>query len=211
MRGKFISLEGGEGSGKSTIIGYIQDWLESENIRHVMTREPGGTDLSEEIRSIILKQRDEKVDNMTELLLVFAARAQHLSQKIRPALDEGIWVISDRFTDSSFVYQGTVRSCDSKIISYLTEWVVGKYTTDITFLLDVPIEIGLKRVTMRKDADRLDKETREFYKKIREGFLYQAKLNPDRIKIIDASQPIELVKNQIHKQLNIMKVSWSKG
>ncbi|MFI8620721.1 dTMP kinase [Marinomonas sp. NPDC078689] len=211
MTGKFISLEGGEGSGKSTAIVCIQRWLDAENIDYIMTREPGGTVLAEEIRGLILASRDEAVDDMTELLLMFAARAQHMSQKIRPALEQGLWVISDRFIDSSFVYQGRARGGDTEKLNTLTEWVVGDNKPDATLLLDVPVDIGMQRVADRKNADRLDKESIEFHEKVRQGFLEQADLEPERIKVIDASQPLEQVSAQIVTQLNALKTAWKRG
>ncbi|MGB5996649.1 MAG: dTMP kinase [Marinomonas sp.] len=211
MTGKFISLEGGEGSGKSTAIVCIQRWLDAENIDYIMTREPGGTVLAEEIRGLILASRDEAVDDMTELLLMFAARAQHMSQKICPALEQGLWVISDRFIDSSFVYQGRARGGDTEKLNTLTEWVVGDNKPDATLLLDVPVDIGMQRVADRKNADRLDKESIEFHEKVRQGFLEQADLEPERIKVIDASQPLEQVSAQIVTQLNALKTAWKRG
>ncbi|MEL0613763.1 MULTISPECIES: dTMP kinase [Marinomonas] len=211
MTGKFISLEGGEGSGKSTAIVCIQRWLDAENIDYIMTREPGGTVLAEEIRGLILASRDEAVDDMTELLLMFAARAQHMSQKIRPALEQGLWVISDRFIDSSFVYQGRARGGDTEKLNTLTEWVVGDNKPDATLLLDVPVDIGMQRVADRKNADRLDKESIEFHEKVRQGFLEQADLEPERIKVIDASQPLEQVSAQIVTQLDALKTAWKRG
>jgi dTMP kinase len=211
VTGKFISLEGGEGSGKSTAIVCIQRWLDAENIDYIMTREPGGTVLAEEIRGLILASRDEAVDDMTELLLMFAARAQHMSQKIRPALEQGLWVISDRFIDSSFVYQGRARGGDTEKLNTLTEWVVGDNKPDATLLLDVPVDIGMQRVADRKNADRLDKESIEFHEKVRQGFLEQADLEPERIKVIDASQPLEQVSAQIVTQLNALKTAWKRG
>ncbi|MEL0624434.1 dTMP kinase [Marinomonas arenicola] len=211
MTGKFISLEGGEGSGKSTAIICIQRWLDAENIDYIMTREPGGTVLAEEIRGLILASRDEAVDDMTELLLMFAARAQHMSQKIRPALEQGLWVISDRFIDSSFVYQGRARGGDTEKLNTLTEWVVGDNKPDATLLLDVPVDIGMQRVADRKNADRLDKESIEFHEKVRQGFLEQADLEPERIKVIDASQPLEQVSAQIVTQLDALKTAWKRG
>jgi len=211
VTGKFISLEGGEGSGKSTAIVCIQRWLDAENIDYIMTREPGGTVLAEEIRGLILASRDEAVDDMTELLLMFAARAQHMSQKIRPALEQGLWVISDRFIDSSFVYQGRARGGDTEKLNTLTEWVVGDNKPDATLLLDVPVDIGMQRVADRKNADRLDKESIEFHEKVRQGFLEQADLEPERIKVIDASQPLEQVSAQIVTQLDALKTAWKRG
>jgi dTMP kinase len=209
MKGKFISLEGGEGSGKTTAIHFIQQWLESNNIPYLMTREPGGTPLAEEIRQLVLSERNETVNDVTELLLVFAARAQHLAEKIQPALEEGIWVISDRFLDSTYVYQGKARGGSVEFLDQLTDWVVGSNNPDATLLLDVPVELGQERVVQRQHQDRLDKESIEFHQKVREGFLERASVDPQRIKIIDASLSLGAVKVQIEKQLIALNYAWS--
>ena len=209
MKGKFISLEGGEGSGKTTAIHFITQWLESNNIPYLMTREPGGTPLAEEIRQLVLSEREENVNDMTELLLVFAARAQHLAEKIQPALEKGVWVISDRFLDSTYVYQGNARGGDTKLLDQLADWVVGTNKPDATLLLDVPVELGQERVTQRQHQDRLDKESVVFHQKVREGFLDRATKDPKRIKVIDASLSLEKVKDQIEEQLIALNSVWS--
>jgi dTMP kinase len=209
MRGKFISLEGGEGSGKTTAIHFIKEWLESRNIPYLMTREPGGTPLAEEIRQLILTPRDESVNDVTELLLVFAARAQHLSEKIQPALEKGIWVISDRFLDSSYVYQGKARGGDLAMLDQLATWVVGDNKPDATLLLDISVELGQERVVQRQHQDRLDKESLIFHQKVRDGFLERASADPERIKIVDASQSLEAVQKQIEEQLLQLNITWS--
>ncbi|MCB5160369.1 dTMP kinase [Marinomonas algarum] len=211
MKGKFISLEGGEGSGKSTAIDFIQRWLESHKVPFIMTREPGGTPFSEEIRQLVLSSREEKVNDTAELLLMFAARAQHVAEKIKPAIDQGTWVVSDRFIDSSYVYQGDARGGSTQILDQLTEWAVGDYHPDATLLLDVPVDVGQQRVLQRKYQDRLDKESSLFHQKVRDGFLERARLNPHRIRIIDASLPLEDVIAQIEKQLEALVQSWSGG
>ncbi|MCV2402859.1 dTMP kinase [Marinomonas sp. C2222] len=209
MRGKFISLEGGEGSGKTTAINFIQEWLESHDIPYLMTREPGGTPLAEEIRQLVLASRDEKVNDTTELLLVFAARAQHLAEKIQPALDKGIWVISDRFLDSSYVYQGKARGGDVSVIDQLSAWVVGDNKPDATLLLDISVQQGQQRVAQRKQQDRLDNESIAFHEKVREGFLERARVDSDRIKVIDASLTLNEVKAQIESQLMALNHAWA--
>lgn len=198
MKGKFISLEGGEGSGKSTSLSYILSWLEERSIPFITTREPGGTPLAEEIRSLVLSERAEKVHDLTELLLVFAARAQHINEKIKPALESGVCVVSDRFVDSSFVYQGVARQGDLKKISALAEWVVSDCLPDKTILLDVPVTIGLSRVQLREEhANRLDKESILFHERVRSGFMARAKADKDRFAVIDASQSLDLVLEHI--------------
>lgn len=209
MRGKFISLEGGEGSGKTTAIHCIRQWLDARNIPYIMTREPGGTPLAEEIRQLILSPRDETVNNTTELLLVFAARAQHLAEKIQPALEKGSWVISDRFLDSSYVYQGKARGGETEILNQLADWVVGDNKPDATLVLDVPVELGQERVVQRQHQDRLDKESLSFHQKVRDGFLERAQAEPGRVKVIDASLSLDLVQQQIEHQLSQLHSTWS--
>lgn len=208
MKGKFISLEGGEGSGKSTALNKIEAWLIAKNIPYVMTREPGGTPLAEQIRELVLSKRDETVDVMAELLLVFAARAQHMNQVIVPALETGKWVISDRFIDSSYVYQGYGRGIDSAFLDTLTQNVVKAYLPDATLLLDVPVAVGLERVAARKQADRLDGETLAFHESVREGFLSLAKQYPNRISLINAAQPLDDVEYDIVQQLSRLREEW---
>ncbi|MBR7889936.1 dTMP kinase [Marinomonas sp. A79] len=209
MKGKFISLEGGEGSGKTTAIAFIEQWLETQNIPYLLTREPGGTPLAEEIRQLVLSPREEKVSDTAELLMMFAARAQHLAEKIQPALNNGIWVISDRFLDSSYVYQGHARGGDISMLDQLSRWVVGDNLPDATLLLDVPVEIGQQRVKARQYQDRLDKETLAFHQKVRDGFLKRADLEPDRVKVIDASATLPSVKTQIESHLVQLSHTWS--
>lgn len=209
MRGKFISLEGGEGSGKTTAIQFIRQWLDEHSIPYIMSREPGGTPLAEEIRQLILSPRDEAVNDVTELLLVFAARAQHLAEKIQPALENGTWVISDRFLDSSYVYQGKARGGDVAMLDQLAEWVVGNNKPDATLLLDVPVELGQERVVQRQHQDRLDKESLAFHQKVRDGFLERAAADPERVKVVDASQSLDSVKQQIEEQLVKLNSSWA--
>jgi dTMP kinase len=209
MRGKFISLEGGEGSGKTTAIHFIREWLDDQKIPYIMTREPGGTPLAEEIRQLILTPREEAVNDVTELLLVFAARAQHLAEKIQPELNKGVWVISDRFLDSSYVYQGKARGGDLAMLDQLANWVVGDNKPDATLVLDVPVEVGQERVVQRQHQDRLDKESLAFHQKVRDGFLDRAKADPKRVKVVDASQSLESVKNQIEEQLAQLNKTWA--
>lgn len=209
MKGKFISLEGGEGSGKTTAIQFIRQWLESHRIPYILTREPGGTPLAEEIRELILTSREEPVNDVAELLLVFAARAQHLAEKIQPALDQGTWVISDRFLDSSYVYQGKARGGNVQMLDQLASWVVGENKPDATLVLDVPVELGQERVVQRQQQDRLDKESAAFHQKVRDGFLERAMAEPNRVKVIDASLSLDAVQKQIEDQLRQLSTAWS--
>ncbi|TDO99983.1 dTMP kinase [Marinomonas balearica] len=187
MKGRFITLEGGEGSGKTSAIAFVKEWLEAKGVPYIVTREPGGTPLAEEIRQVVLSKRDESVSPITELLLVFAARAQHVEQKIVPALESGVWVISDRFIDSSYVYQGVARGLDIADIDRLVHLAVGDCLPDRTILLDVPVEVGMERVANRLGNDRLDAESTQFHEMVRRGFLDLAIRDRDRVSIVDAS------------------------
>lgn len=200
-QGKFITLEGGEGSGKSTAIQSIETWLTEQNIDFISTREPGGTPMAEEIRALFLNHREETVHDLTELLLVFAARVQHIKEKIKPALAAGKWVICDRFIDSTYVYQGIARKGDMSKIDALASWVLVDCQPDMTLLFDVPVEIGLQRVDGRNKKDRLDAESQQFHQMIRDGFLARAKDNANH-RVIDASQSLEKVQQDL---LNILQ------
>lgn len=202
MTGKFISLEGGEGAGKSSAIQAIETWLQQQGIEYVLTREPGGTPMAEEIRELVLSARDEKVAPNTELLLVFASRVQHLSEKILPAMAQGKWVISDRFVDSSYVYQGIARGIDESIIDGLVDTFLKGQLPNKTLLLDVPVDVGLSRVQSRGESNRLDGESIVFHEKVRHGFLKRAEQDSERFAVIDASQSIASVEQQIIAQLN---------
>lgn len=197
MKGKFISIEGGEGAGKSTALSSVRKWLDEQSIEYIVTREPGGTPMAEEIRKVVLKPRDESVSPKAELLLVFAARLQHLEQLIKPALDAGTWVISDRFLDSSYVYQGVARGLDESLIDNLVEQFLSDSLPDLTILLDVPVEVGVRRVVERGDLNRLDCESISFYDSVREGFLQRARTDKERIKVVDASCSISEVEGEI--------------
>lgn len=200
-KGKFVCLEGGEGSGKSTAVATIEKWFQANNIDYILTREPGGTELAEEIRALFLKHRDEKVHDLTELLLVFAARVQHIKEKIKPALDQGVWVLSDRFVDSSYVYQGAARNGNIEQIDTLSDWVLSDCTPDHTLLLDVPVDIGMERVGKRAKSDRLDEESLGFHEIVRNAFLARAE-SGNGYTVIDASQSIDNVNQDILFCLN---------
>lgn len=206
MSGQFISLEGGEGAGKSSAIRCIETWLTQQNIPYVLTREPGGTPMAEEIRELVLRAREEAVAPQAELLLVFASRVQHLREKILPALAQGKWVISDRFVDSSYVYQGVARGIDEAVIDGLVETFLKDQMPTKTLLLDVPIEIGLQRVQSRGESNRLDGESLVFHQKVRDGFLRRANQDAKRFAVIDASQSMASVETQIVTQLNALLV-----
>lgn len=190
IRGKFITLEGGEGVGKTTNLKFIKHYLEQHNIPVVTTREPGGTPLAEKIRQLLLDNDSEAVSETAELLLIFAARAQHIKHVIEPALAEGTWVICDRFTDATYAYQGGGRNMRVSTIESLENWVQGALRPDLTILLDAPVEIGLERARLRSAFDRFESEKTNFFEQVRRAYLLQLELNPQRIKLIKANQPL---------------------
>ncbi len=201
MQGKFITIEGTEGVGKTTNIEFIQHWLNRRGVEFVSTREPGGTPLAEQVRELLLTPREEKVGDSTELLLMFAGRAQHLDQVILPALDSGTSVLCDRFTDASYAYQGFGREMDCSLITKLEQIVQGDLRPDLTLILDIPVEIGLKRASERSTPDRFEQEQIEFFDRVRQGYLKIAEENPERCAVIDASQSLEQVQASIEAVL----------
>ena len=201
MQGKFITIEGTEGVGKTTNIEFIQHWLNRRGVEFVSTREPGGTPLAEQVRELLLTPRKEKVGDSTELLLMFAGRAQHLDQVILPALDSGTSVLCDRFTDASYAYQGFGREMDCSLITELEQIVQGDLRPDLTLILDIPVEIGLKRASERSAPDRFEQEQIEFFDRVRQGYLKIAEENPERCAVIDASQSLEQVQASIEAVL----------
>lgn len=202
MRGKFITIEGTEGVGKTTNIQFIESWMKSNNLPYALTREPGGTPLAEQIRELLLAPREESVCSTAELLLMFAARAQHLNQLIEPMLDEGAWVLCDRFTDATYAYQGAGREMRDDLISELEVLVQGSLRPDLTLILDIPVEVGLQRASERSTPDRFELERIEFFQRVRNRYLQIASDNPQRCVVIDASQPLDVVQQQIETALN---------
>lgn len=201
MRGKFITVEGSEGVGKSTNIAFIHSWLESKNVPVVLTREPGGTPLAEDLRKILLENREEKFDVLAELLIVFAARAQHLHELILPALEAGSWVLCDRFTDATFAYQGYGRQLDLQSIAQLETLVQKSRHPDKTFYLDIEVEVGLQRARSRGALDRFEREEIEFFERVRQGYLQRVKDDPERFYLVDANKTLEQVQATIESQL----------
>jgi dTMP kinase len=193
-RGLFLTLEGAEGVGKSTNIEYITQYLERRGIEYVLTREPGGTALAEKIRDLLLAVHEEPMSELTELLLVFAARAQHLDKVIQPALSKGKWVVCDRFTDATFAYQGAGRGLSVETIGQLQLLVQGQLRPDLTLILDLDPEIGLARASNRGELDRFELEQQSFFRHVRQGYLDIAQAEPERCKVIDASKPLTDVK-----------------
>jgi len=196
-RGRFITVEGGEGAGKSSNLAYVQSLLEAAGKRVLFTREPGGTPLGESIRELLLGHQHTGMADETELLLMFAARAEHLQRKIRPALEAGVWVLCDRFTDASYAYQGAGRGIPREKIEVLEHFVQGDLRPDLTLLLDLPVETGLSRAGERSAPDRFEKEALAFFEKVRQGYLRIAAAAPQRVKVIDASPDLVQVQHQI--------------
>ena len=205
---QFITLEGVEGVGKSTNLEYVCQWLSAQHVDYVVTREPGGTPLAEELREMVLCHREEQVDPQAELLMVFAARAQHVNTFIRPQLEQGKWVISDRFTDASFAYQGAGRGISRQDILSLEQLVQRGFQPDLTIYLDCPPEIGLARAGKRSALDRIEKEDVAFFERVRAGYLERVAADPDRFEIIDASVTLEQVQQRIDKVLRKRYQAW---
>jgi dTMP kinase len=206
--GLFLTVEGGEGAGKSTNIKIICDFLSANNIDFIVTREPGGTDLAEQIRELLLTPREESVAVKTELLLMFAARAQHLENKILPALTAGQWVVCDRFTDATFAYQGGGREIGMALIAQLENIVQEGLQPDCTFLLDLPIEVGMQRASLRGDLDRFEQEKLSFFERVRATYLMRAEQDVNRFKIIDASKDMAAVACQLNSELQLLIAAW---
>lgn len=199
--GRFITLEGGEGVGKSTNLEFVRRYLQDKRIGVLVTREPGGTQVAEKIRQLLLEKSDEAITPNAELLLMFAARSQHVENVIRPALEQGRWVLCDRFTDATYAYQGGGRQMDIQIIDWLENTVQGTLRPDLTLLLDAPIELGMTRAQARGRLDRFESEQRSFFERVRQAYLQRVKLNPERYRIIDAGLPLPSVQQQIRQAL----------
>ena len=203
-KGKFITVDGVEGAGKSTQIDLICSYLQRKGIEVVRTREPGGTDLGEKIRTLLLDVDNKEMHSDTELLLMFSSRNELIQNKIIPALNKGSWVVSDRFTDASFAYQGGGRMLDLDRISKLESWVLGEFQPDLTLLLDVSVDIGMTRIEARAAKDRIELEERVFFERVRSVFIDRSKSYPERIKLIDASGSISEIHNNIKLFLDVL-------
>lgn len=197
QRGLFITIEGGEGVGKSTNLQFIADCLRTSGREVITTREPGGTAFSEEIRTLLLAPREEQVSEEAELLLMFSARAQHLSQLIMPSLEKGVCVLSDRFTDATYAYQGGGRGQSMERIAILETMVQGGFRPDLTLLLDAPVEIGMARANKRGALDRFEQEKAAFFERVRQVYLARAEAYPERVCVIDASKSLQAVQAEI--------------
>ena len=202
MKGKFISVEGTEGVGKTTNIQCIAAWLDARGITYISTREPGGTALGEKIRDLLLDNDNSGMAASAELLLMFAARAQHLEEKIIPALDAGTWVLCDRFTDATYAYQGFGRGLNLEHIKQLETLVQGDVHPDFTLILDIDPELGMSRVRARGELDRFESEALEFFDRVRAGYRERADDNPPRYCLVDASSPLAVVQEHIVEALN---------
>ncbi len=193
----FITLEGSEGVGKTSNMEFVKALLTQRGVEFIETREPGGTTLGEALRSMLLGEEYKGMSDDTELLLMFAARAEHVAQVIRPALEKGQWVLCDRFTDATYAYQGGGRQLDMQRIEGLENWVLGDLRPDLTLLLDAPIEVGRERAGKRSTPDRFEQERDAFFNRVRATYLARADAESERIKVIDASVELEAVQQQI--------------
>ncbi len=206
-QGKFITVEGQDGAGKSTNVEVVKGKLTQQGISFIHTREPGGTEFGEKVRELLLNSGDEQLGDQAELLLIFAARAQHLKQVIQPAIARGDWVLCDRFTDATYAYQGAGRGLEHSTIETLENLIQGELRPDLTLLLDLPVEVGESRAGQRSKPDRFELQKLEFKQRVRDCYLARAALEPDRIKIVDASQSLEEVESSIVSAIDEFVVS----
>lgn len=202
--GKFLTIEGTEGVGKSTNLAFVHKWLTDHGIEVVVTREPGGTPLAEEVRGLLLAKREEAVDETAELLLVFAARAQHLQQVIKPSLARGAWVLSDRFTDATYAYQGAGRGLNRATIAQLEQLVQGDLRPDLTLILDIDVELGLQRARQRAELDRFETEAVTFFERVRAAYRELAAAAPSHYAVVDAGQTLDVVQRDIEQVLKTL-------
>lgn len=201
MKPRFITLDGIDGAGKSTNLAVMKAWFEKHRLPVLFTREPGGTPAGEALREILLNPATQ-VSLRTETLLMFAARQQHLETVILPALKNGTHVVSDRFTDATFAYQGGGRGVPLQDIATLEHWVQGDFRPDLTLLLDVPLDVSMARINQTREKDRFEQEEAEFFNRVREVYLQRANEQPERYAVIDSSQSLDAVKNQIETALD---------
>jgi dTMP kinase len=196
-RGRFITMEGVEGVGKSTQLVFLREHLQATGHEVLMTREPGGSDLAEDVRAVLLDPRHAGMTPDAELLLVFAARADHLARRVLPALAAGRWVVSDRFTDATFAYQGGGRGIPPQRIEIIEQWVQGSLRPDRVLLLDLPPALGADRVAVRGTRDRFERESPDFFQRVRNAYLARASAAPQRYRIIDASGTVDQVRARV--------------
>jgi dTMP kinase len=207
-RGLFITVEGGEGVGKSTNIAFLDQQLRDRGVDLLVTREPGGSKLGEALRQLLLDVSDESVDPMAELLMMFAARAQHINTRIEPALAAGRWVLCDRFTDATYAYQCGGRGIARGAVAALEELVQKQLRPDCTLLLDAPVSTGMARARQRGALDRFEQEELAFFERVRGTYLDLAESSSGRYRIIDASAPLEAVQKQLLKVCNDLTACW---
>lgn len=207
-RGLFITVEGGEGVGKSTNMAFLQERLCGLGVDLLVTREPGGTKLGEGVRELLLQPCEDSIASSAELLLIFAARAQHIEQVIEPALAAGKWVLCDRFTDATYAYQGGGRGLPVTMIRNLEKLVQGALRPDYTLLLDAPVSLGMSRARKRGELDRFEQEQEEFFERVRATYLQLAEHSSGRYRVIDASQSLESVQQQIHQVCEELFACW---
>ncbi len=201
-RGRFVTVEGQDGAGKTTNLSVIRDTLESSGIHVVQTREPGGTPWGEALRELVLNRGDTDIAPTAELLTIFAARAQHIHQVIEPALSAGKWVLCDRFTDATYAYQGGGRGISLDVIALLEDLVQGELQPDLTLLFDIDIDTSKARARQRSEADRFESEQDSFKQAVRKQYLQLAKQNPQRVRVIDASRSLEQVVREVRSRVN---------
>ncbi|MCG6934976.1 MAG: dTMP kinase [Proteobacteria bacterium] len=202
MAGQFITVEGSEGVGKSSNLAFIEQYLRAAGKDVVSTREPGGTPVGEKLRDLLLDARQTQLGDDTELLLMFAARAQHIHEVIRPALAAGKWIVCDRFTDATYAYQGGGRGISVTRIAVLEDWVQGTLRPDHTVLLDMPVDAGLDRAGTRSRPDRFEQEQQSFFERVRNTYLERARQEPGRFHVIDATPSLEQVQAHIANVLD---------
>lgn len=200
-RGRFITLEGIDGAGKSTSMETVSEFLRGRGVEVLETREPGGTPLGEALRTLLLEREDLPIGAQAETLVIFAARAQHLEDVIRPALDGGRWVVCDRFTDATHAYQGGGRGLGRERIGVLEQWVQQALRPDLTLLFDVPLEVALDRASPRARWDRFEAEQVSFAQRVRENYLHTARLEPARVRVIDATPAVDEVRQRVQQVL----------
>ena len=196
MRGKFITLEGIDGAGKSTHLDWLADFFRKRGIKLRVTREPGGTELGEKLRSLLL-DKNQAMHLETEAMLMFAARSEHIDKVIAPALAQGEWIICDRFTDATFAYQGSGRGADWARLKVLEQWVQGDLQPDLTLLFDVAPEVGRQRAGSIKAPDRFEQEKDDFFQRVRDGYLRRAREDASRMRVIDAAVSIEEIRRKL--------------
>lgn len=210
-RGLFITIEGGEGVGKSTNLAFLKSILTDRGVDVVSTREPGGTPLGEDIRELLLQTRPVTISSMAELLLIFAARAQHIRDVIEPALNNGKWVICDRFTDATYAYQCGGRGLSSEVVRCLENLVQKELHPDHTLLLDVPTTVGLSRARNRGALDRFEQESQDFFERVRVSYLEMAKAGGDRFRVLDVGRPLVDIQQDLRDFAGELLSRWTRG